>query len=65
MSDVSSNNNSIKNTPLRNNHFTLLALSAQGCVVDRNYISSKEITDLTVYSLQNKEKNRNYLEIFN
>ena len=55
MSDASSNNNSIKNTPLRNNHFTLLALSAQGCVVDRNYILSKEITDLAVDHYRTKK----------
>ena len=48
MSDASSNNNSIKNTPLRNHNFTPLVLSARGCVVDRNYISSKEMTDLSI-----------------
>jgi hypothetical protein len=40
---------------LRNHHFTLLALSAQKRVVDRNYISSKEMTDLAVDHYRTKK----------
>jgi hypothetical protein len=46
MSNEFSNNN-VKNTPLRKDRFTPLALAARG-LVDRNYISAEIMTELAI-----------------
>ena len=52
MSDASYNID--KNTPLRNHTFTPLVLAARG-LVDRNYISAEEMTDLAVDHYRTKK----------
>ena len=52
--NIEPDNDSAKNTPLRNHNFTPLVLAAQG-LVDRNYIPSEEMTDLAVDHYRTKK----------
>src|SRR6188472_1210466 len=53
-SNIEPDNDSAKNTPLRNHNFTPLVLAARG-LVDRNYIPSEEMTDLAVDHYRTKK----------
>jgi hypothetical protein len=46
-------NNNVKNTPLRKDKFTPLALAARG-LVDRNYISAEIMTELAISQYRTK-----------